>query len=360
MKKILHIGMTPNPGGIESFVINLYRNIDRNKYEFHFVNWYDEKLAYEDELIKMGGEIHKISSRRNSILKNKQELKKIIEEQNFCYIHNHVQTLSYIEGIKLGLNKKIPTIIHAHSESIDKNAYITKFLNFINSRYGKKETINLAASYRAGENMFGSQQFEVVPNAIDLKTFQYDENTRKRVRKNENWEKKIVIGHVGRFSYPKNHEFILKVFSMLEDEKANVFLALVGDGELREEIMREVKNNKLENKVCFLGIRENINELLMGMDYFIFPSIYEAFPISVLEAQSTGLPCVISSNISKDVILTDLVTQLSIEDDEAIKNWVKAIKNKSIESNRAKYYQKIKSSGFDISELVEIMYKIYK
>lgn len=172
----------------------------------------------------------------------------------------------------------------------------------------------------AGKWMFGKHNFQIMNNAIDAKKFIYNEEVRKRKRAELGVEDKFVIGHVGRFNLQKNHEFLVKCFADFAKTNEDAILVLIGNGELQEKIKAMAKEYGIETKVKFLGLREDIPQLLQAMDLFLFPSLFEGLPVTLVEAQAAGLPCVISDMITDEIMITDQISKVSLSGNTSLWN----------------------------------------
>ena len=202
--------------------------------------------------------------------------------------------------------------------------------------------------------MFGNLDFTFVPNAIDTSEYSYHADIRESMRKEWNVESKNVYGHVGNFVYAKNHIFLLEVFEKITQKDENAVLFLVGEGELREEIEKKIKELNLQNKVVLTGRRKDVVRFLQMFDLFLFPSVYEGLPVSMVEAQCTGLPCLISSSITDEIMLTDCVKQLDLK--ETAEYWSSAAREMLEYGRKKQRYTRqddIIKGGYGIDELVK-------
>ena len=356
VKKILHIGMSDKLGGIETFVRNLYINIDKDKFKFDFIDNTSSQICYKDEFEKMGSNIYKVVSRKKNIFLHKKQLKEIIKDNNYCAIHFHLNTWSYVEPIILAKKFNVKIIVHSHNEWNGTN-FKTLLLDKINRKRCKNiNMIRLACSDLAGKWIFENQNYTIINNGINIEDFKYTEQKRMKIRKELNiCEDDIVIGHVGAFREQKNHSFLIDIFYEYLKLNSNSVLVLVGDGELKEKIKEKVNELNISNKVRFLGVRNDINNILSAFDYFVFPSKFEGLPISVVEAQAANLNCIISSKITKQIILSDKVQML---DTKLPQEWANLIYNtKIIDRNTEKDNENLKK--YDIRTTAKNMEQIY-
>ena len=219
-----------------------------------------------------------------------------------------------------------------------------------------------ACGKEAAEWLFGKKlasKAVILPNAIDTKRYQFSERIRKEMREQLGISPQtMVICHVGSFVKAKNHQFIISIFKHLHDQVSNALLLLIGDGELRASIEQQVQVLSLENHVRFLGIRSDVNKWLMAADVFLFPSIHEGLPMSLVEAQCSGLPCVVSDVVPQEACMTDLITRLPINNKEA--KWAETIIHSfPISYDRSSYVQQIAGAGYDIRQNVKVLQNLY-
>jgi glycosyltransferase involved in cell wall biosynthesis len=259
-------------------------------------------------------------------------------------VHSHLDCMS---GIPLKYAKKhgVPVrIAHAHSSNQTKDAkYLLKL--FFKRSIVKYSTHLFACSQAAGTWMFGCGDFHVLNNAIDTASYVYNSHTAQQVRTELGIPKEaLVIGHVGRFAPPKNHEFLVRIFANLPETAR---LLLVGEGELRQTVEQQVEALGIRDRVIFAGLRKDVPRMLQAMDVFVFPSIYEGLPVSIVEAQAAGLPCLISDKVPIECKKTDLVQQIPLDADALA--WSTAVL-KSAALPRRDTSQEIKAAGFDITE----------
>lgn len=339
MIKVLYAGMTDNMGGIENFIINYYRNINNKNITIDFINIYDNKLCFSDEIEKKS-KIFNVPNYYKHPFRYIKEVKKILIKERYDIIHCNMNSAVMLYPLIAAKLAKTPIIIsHSHNSSSDKGV-IKNVLHSINKNFIPLLANEFwACSKTAGEwfyskKILAGKHFKVVNNAIDMKKFTYDANIRNSKR-NElgilNSEK--VVGHVGRFNKQKNHEFLIKVFNEYLKVDKNLKLVLVGSGPLENNIKNMINELKLEDKVIFLGGRTDVNELYCAFDYFVMPSLYEGLPLVGVEAQATGLPCVFSSNITDEIMITQNAYKLSLRDSLDI--WVDTIKNIKISDRKS-------------------------
>ena len=319
--RVLHVLGTTNLGGAESRIMDLYRHMDREKIQFDFLIHTTKEGFFDQEIKQLGGKIYRLPSFRmyNYFAYEKACREFFAEHREFQVVQGHMTSTA---SIYLPIAKKegIPmTIAHARSAGVDKGikGWITKLLR--KNLYRKCDYM-FACSDLAARAVFGDGQYEAgkvvfVPNAVDTKDFAPDEHMRAEIRKEYGLEDSFVIGHVGRFHYAKNHEFILDIFTEVLKQNKQVKLFLLGDGPHRQEIEEKATELRIKEKVIFAGNQNPVAPYYQAMDVFLFPSRFEGMPGTVVEAQAAGLPCLIADTITTQVKVTELVAFLSLAQD---------------------------------------------
>lgn len=353
MIRVLHVIGAMGSGGAEAMIMNLYRHIDRTQIQFDFVVHTKDECFYDKEIIKLGGRIYR-TERFNII--NWLSYRKFwndffCEHEEYKIVHGHINSSAAIYLLIAKEHGRI-AIVHSHSiKNTEKSLRVYAFRIFA---YPIRYIADyfFACSEEAGETRFGkrvteSENYKILKNGIDVKSFCFQKEIRKVIREEYGIsEEKFVIGHVGRFAFVKNHKFLLEVFEKVSEMYSNAELWLIGIGELEGKIRTQVQNMGFEKKVRFIGETSHVLEYLQAMDIFVFPSFYEGLPIALIEAQAAGLPCFISDVISNEVdIGCGLVKRLSLEN--SAEDWAEAIVAKKGVSriDTSNYLQK---SGFDI------------
>ncbi len=313
--RVLHIVTYMGRGGLETMLMNYYRNINRNAVQFDFLVHRDFEADYDPEILNLGGKIYRLSRLNPFGKKYINELNQFFKNHpEYKIVHSHLDCMA---GLPLKYAKKngVPIrIAHAHSSNQTKDKkYLLKLM--FKRNINKNATDLFACAQDAGLWMFGRDQFRVMNNAIDTKAYVVNKQTGKEVRQELKIpEDAFVVGHVGRFAPPKNHKFIIRVFAEVLKEKQNAFLLLVGEGDLRGETEALTVELGIQDNVIFAGKRSDVNRMLQAMDVFLFPSVYEGLPLSIIEAQAAGLPCLISDKVPIECRKTDLVSQFSLND----------------------------------------------
>ncbi len=351
MIRVLQVLGTVGLGGAESRVMDLYRHMDRNRIQFDFLVTAGTDDHYKAEIESMGGRVYYLPAFR---MVNLPEYKKAVREffashivpdtdplrskslvSEYAAVHGHMTSTASIY-LPIAREFGVPlTIAHARSAGVDPGlkGLATRFMR---RDLWKKCDIMLTCSDEAGDSVFGKgRDYKFMPNAIDTAEFAFDSDARKSIRSEYGIaDDEILIGHVGSFRFAKNHEFVLKVFDELRRNTSGYRLMLVGDGSLRSETESLVTALGISDRVIFTGNKSPVAPYYSAFDVLLFPSRYEGMPGTVVEAQASGLPCVISTSITPQVIFTDRVTALSLTD--PVEKWITAI-NDSAVSGKAAY-----------------------
>ena len=355
MRRILIVGLSDVMGGTETFLMNYYRNIDRDKIQFDFLT-NKAHIAFEEEIKQMGGKVYRILSPKKGFLKYKKSIKTFFQMHSRDYLAIWMNTsvlinLDYLKyAKKYGIQSRI---IHSHT-SKNFNGLLFGIVHNLNKRHiiNKFATDFWACSMEAGkwfytEDIMKSKHFSVISNAIDVDQYKYNEEVRQKYRRELGLGDAFVLGNVGRLHPLKNHSFMLDVFKQIQKKCDNSYLVCVGDGELAEEIAEKAKNLGIENKVKMLGSRQDVPDLLQVMDAFMLPSVFEGLPLSLLEAQAAGLVCYASKGvISEEVKVTSELTFLPLDNNPGV--WADAILKTMDAIDREKMYKEVKASRFDI------------
>jgi len=359
--RILHAVVNMNRGGAETLIMNLYRNMDRSLVQFDFLTC--KEGIFDQEILSMGGKIYRIPYVTEiGHIAYVKELDHFFKQySNYKIIHSHMDKMS---GFILRAAEKanIPVrIAHSHSTKSEGGLAAKLYKWYAGKQIKSNATHLYACSKAAGKWLFTDRNKEtlILKNGIEYEKFQYSSDVRKKVRKDLKLDShSFVIGHIGRFSEPKNHLFLLEVFAGLIKLLPTATLLLIGEGDLRPKIEKKIKELHLEANVELLGIREDIHLLLQGIDLFVFPSLYEGLPVTLIEAQGAGLPCIISDTITKEVDMgMGLVQYLSLADK---KLWIERIL-KIEEGNSPRIITEftLNQKGYNIRKTAEITQNTY-
>lgn len=355
--RILQVVTSLNPGGIENYLMNLYRHVDRSVLQFDFLVHRNEPGLYEREVEDLGGRIYRVS-RANPFNPNYYTaLNTFFSTHAYDVVHANLDCMS---GFVLAAAKRhgVKTrIAHSHSSSQDKD--IKYPIKMICKRIIPKYATDLfACGAQAGEWMFNGADYTIKPNAIDLDKFDYSEAARRSIRAELGVpQDAFVIGHVGRFNKVKNQGFLLEVERAICARLDNVFLVYVGDGDQRCEVQAMAVDMGISDKVRFSGVRNDVCDCMSAFDVFALPSLYEGLPLVLVEAQTSGLPCLITNTIPSDCDLTSLIRRLPLQ----YRSWVKEIISleSGVEFERKSNVSELASRGFEVSVTAENMQRFY-
>ncbi len=307
--RVLQIVGAMNRGGVESWLMEVLRNIDRDRFQIDFLVHSEVPGAFDSEIRELGSNIFRCPLNRNPATYLKSLFRVLSSNGPFDVVHSHVL---YFSGITLSLARAcgVPIrISHGHSAPMIENSVLRKaYIRFMSALVYHNATLKLAGSNESagvlyGPNWKSQKNTRVFYTAIDFRRFVEPRQIRLSRGDFDIPANALVVGHVGRFSTPKNHSFLLDIFSELKHLNANAYLLLVGDGDLRSDIEQKAAKLGIANSVRMTGVREDAPEILMDIvDVLCFPSLYEGLPIAVLEAQAASVPCIISDRITKEVV----------------------------------------------------------
>ena len=352
--RVLHVIGIMNRGGAETMIMNLYRHIDRSKVQFDFVENSSEPAVFDEEILSLGGRIYRCPHYNG---KNHVTYVKWWNEffqahsKEYPIVHGHLGSTAVIY---LSIAKKHGsyTIAHSHSAGTDHSikSYLYRIMSY-NTRnvadyfFACSEAAGLD---RFGRNVISSTHYAVLNNAIEVDKFSYNPNIRQSVRKRLGYEpSQIVVGHIGRYTKEKNHIFVFKIFCELKKLNENVKLLMIGDGPLHTQITQASERMGIFQDTVFTGVRSDVDRLVQAMDIFVLPSLYEGLPVTMVEAQAAGLPCIISDKVPAECILTEgLVDVMPLS--AGAEAWADAILEKR-NTPRTDRSAEIAAHGFDIA-----------
>ncbi|HJC57268.1 MAG TPA: glycosyltransferase family 1 protein [Candidatus Eisenbergiella intestinipullorum] len=360
-------------GGAESRVMDSYRHLDRSRIQFDFCVHSQQEGFFDKEIESLGGHVYRVPRFRvTNWIEYRRAWKAFFREHpGYAAVHGHMTSTASIY-LPIAKAAGVPlTIAHARSAGVDPGlkGAMTRFLR---RNLGKKADVCLTCSRLAGEAVFGEKMVKegrviTVPNAIDAKEFAFSEQVRQRKRSELGiGEQEFVIGHVGRFGHMKNHAFLLDVFAQLHKRLPDSRLLLVGEGGLMDSIREKATALGLSGRVIFAGNQAKVADYYMAMDFFVFPSIFEGLPGSVIEAQAAGLRCLVSDSVTDEVLITPLAQALPLSDGAAA--WAGNVLERSGSENsaqspgayrRKQMAQAIKDAGFDVSDQVRFLEGLY-
>lgn len=361
MKKIriLHCVTAMNRGGLETLIMNIYRNIDKSKFDFDFLVQKKGVFDYSCEINNLGGKIYTVDSFNPfKILKYESSIDSFFRshanEYDIVHAHNNsfaMYVLKYAK--KYGIKTRI-----AHSHTTNNSLSLkTPFVIYNKLLLKKYYTNQFACGTKASEWLFGNKNSYIIKNAIDISNFCFSNEKRIEIRDKLNIKSdEIVIGHVGRFEKEKNHSFLIKLLNQCKSENINAKLVLIGDGSLKKMIQEKIEKLGLTKNTIFIGNIDNVNDYLNAMDVFVLPSFFEGLPVTLIEAQSNGLKCLVSSNVSDECSITSNIYFMSLN--KSISKWCAEIVKLSKLPRLDESY-KIIESGFEIKSATKKLENIY-
>ena len=361
--RVLHVLGKMNRGGAETMVMNLYRNIDRSKVQFDFIVHSIEKGDYDDEIKELGGNIFYLPKFRfSTVLKYVNSwVEFFYKHPEYQIIHGHIRSTASIY-LPLAQKYGLKTVIHSHSTSNGSGfPSLIKYFFQIPLRWDIVDYY-FACSKDSGRWLYGNARltkanFHIFKNTIETMKYIQCPKVRISKRREMQLEGKFVIGHVGRFHQSKNHDFIIDILSEIYKKNKQVLLLLIGTGDLENKIKQKVSALGFSDIVKFLGVRSDVPDLLRAMDVFLFPSLYEGLPITLVEAQAAGLKIFASDNITKEITLTDCVEFISL--DQPASYWADLILHNSGNYERYNTYSEICQEGYDVRANVKWIENFY-
>lgn len=361
--RILHMIGSLRIGGSQSFVMNIYRKIDRNRIQFDFIVDSSKNNYYLDEIKKMGGKVYYFPKFNG---KNYFKIKKfwtffLEKHKEYQVLHSHVRSYASIY-IPIATSFGLFTIIHSHSNSNGKGI-VALGKNILQFPLRFQADYYMACSKKAGEWLFGkkichTEKFCVIKNAIDVDNFVFNERNRERTRFEFGLKDEFVLGYLARVTVAKNPLFVIDVMYELIKMIPNAKLLFIGDGELLTTVMEKIEELGIQKNAIITGARTDVSHLLAAMDCYILPSFWEGLGISLIEAQAAGIHCICSEGIQDEAIVSDLVDRypLSI----GAKAWAENIASVQQIQTRPNLADKIKMSGYDVCENANMLQEFYK
>lgn len=359
MIRILHIiSSLEFGGGVQMMLKNYYQCFDREQFRFDFVVHGSEKGALEDFFVGFGSKIYHVTPRRVSFFRNHTEIKEIIKNGNYDIVHNH-QDYHGAYSLRIAKTYRIKgRICHTHITQLPKKPVYKIIKKFSVKSLLKNATHFFGCSEAAVNCFFGSYgnkiHYDIIKNAIDISRYRYSAEIRSNMRKSLGIDDEYVIGHVGRFEYVKNHDFIIDMFAEFKKRMPCTKLLLVGDGSLLDTIKLKAENLGLSDDVIFTGVRIDVPELLNAIDVMILPSFTEGLGMAVIEAQAVGLPCVCSKGVPSSTNLSGKVKYLPYDADK----WCEALAGFH-QYDRSETYDLLIKSGYDIHTEAEKLMGLY-
>lgn len=362
--RVLQVVTKMDRGGLETWLMNVYRHLDREKVQLDFLCHRLEPGDYDDEIMALGGNIYRLSplSFKNFFGYFKSLDTFFKEHRQYTIVHSQLSAMS-TPIVRAAFQNNVSVRI-SHSRTAGAKRDLKLPIRVFFKLFLKKYTTHaFACSKSGGIWLFGKRYMEkgrvkIWNNAINADCFSYDVARRSELRKELGLGNQLVVGHVGRFAYPKNHNFLIDVFEKIAQKEPNAVLLLVGDGELRQGIEEKCAQKGLTENVLFVGKTTDVASYLQVADVFLFPSHYEGLPNSVIEAQAAALPCILSDTIDEGVKITNLVQMLSLN--QSAESWADVVLNTlKLGLERKDMQEEIQSQGYDVKILTKELQDFY-
>ncbi len=366
-KKILHMTPPIINNGVYKYIFNQMAYIDRDHFRFDFLTRNAKALADTEEYRKYRFSIQQFcNTERNNEEEMRKEISNILS-QGYDAVHLHT---SFWRGFlieQIAMEMKIPkVIVHSHSTWVDvkddrKREEILRVHNAYKENFDFRYATDVCACSRlAGDWLYGERiprdRIQILPNAIDVEKYRFRPEIRDSLRQKMGLEDRVVVGSVGRYSYQKNQGFLVKTFAQARKKNDKLFLLLIGGGELKDELRKQISDLELKEHVCCLNWQDNVEDYFQAMDVFCLPSLFEGLSITCIEAQAAGLKCLLADVISEESGITDLVTFLPLEE----QIWMEEIALTKMSEERKQRGREIKEAGYDIRTAVKKLEKLYE
>lgn len=365
--RVLQVTGSLRVGGLENVAMNIFRFCDRNDYSFDYLVYGDTVEPLEEEVRNLGGRVFHIPYPHKGMTVYFREMKKIMREYGpYDVVHSHSLFNSGFVMLAAAQMKIPVRISHAHSDRRHTQVRLPrKFYNFcMRCLINRYATVRFACSDGAGEYLYGrisekpGNNVHIIKNGINTEKFRPDDEQRQRIRKEFGWENNKIVLHVGRLAEVKNQKKIIDVFHHVYREDSSVRLMIAGDGELKDTLQNRIDSLGLSSAVVLAGTRNDIPALLSAADAYIMPSLYEGVSLSLIEAQASGLPCLVSSNAAADETrLTDCLYILELTDSDEL--WGKTLLDLLTKERTADAAAQVIEKGYDLSEIIKNELRYY-
>lgn len=365
--RVLHAVGTMDAGGIETLLMSIYRNIDRNAVQFDFLYSIDKKCLFDDEILDLGGKIYRETLSRKHPMKARRKVGSVIQQGGYNILHQHVTSMPYLVpfgvACDLGLKRRI---IHVHNANVHMDSFKSKALSNWGFRQvrgiGCRRSTNRLACSSAAAEWAGFNRpgvgWEYLPNGIDVERFRFDERDRAEVRGEFGiGAGALVIGTVGRLVHQKNHMLLVDAFSEVAALRPDAVLMLVGDGPLRADIELRAKRLGVSDRLVVSGQRADASRFYSAMDCFVFPSLDEGLGIALVEAQANGLPCVVSDGVPREALVGSRVVVCGLGQPPS--RWAAQILESVSMGRDLGAYREVAQAGFDVCSVARRIEGIY-
>lgn len=349
-------------GGAENMIMSVYRNIDREKIQFDFILHLNRPSDFDEEAKSLGATLY-YAPQYNG--KNHFEYKKWWNDffkahPEYKLLHSHIRSTASIYT-EIAHKYGVKTIVHSHSTMTAGKGLSAFVKNLMQSNITKHADLCLACSDVAGKWLFKNHEYTVYPNAVDAEKFAFNSENRNKIRKQYNLGDSFVIGHVGRYHKIKNQTFLMEIFAEILKKKPDSYLVFVGEkigseGMEKQELVDFAKSKGVFERCIFAGNVPNVHEYMSAFDAFVFPSLYEGLPVTLIEAQASGIHCFVSDSVSHESKITDNIEFVSLE--KSASQWAEKILSYDY-SERKDSYEDIYNAGYDIKAGVKNLSEIY-
>lgn len=361
--RILQTSFTSNLGGIEMIIMNIYRNIDRSKIQFDFVDDCGG-IYYADEIQRMGGHIVKVPTRRDNYFEYKKIINRLMSSGEYAAVHCNCLSVANIDIAKAAYKYgKTKVIIHSHQDMKLRNLKSEILHRYNRFWLSKRKIIRLACSDKAarwihGKRIVNEGKVKILHNAIDIEKFRYDPQIEVQYRHELGLNQKFVVGCVGRFAYQKNYEFLARIFAEIKKKRSDAVLVCVGgEGGMQEIVFSTFNKLGIMQSVKLLGIREDVEKIMQTFDAFVLPSRWEGLGIVYIEAQAAGIMSFASDVVPEEAHVTELLHYISLKEKPEV--WADQIIRLGSSYSKKNTTQEIKKQGYDIENVAADMQAIY-
>lgn len=355
--RILLLFTVMDRGGAETMVMNYYRHIDRQQIQFDFMVHRERRGAYDDEIESMGGRIYRMPPiYPQNFVRYKRMLKEFFDEHDeYQIIHSHMSELGYFAFEEAKRHGVPVRICHAHNAPDFKHENLIQYIKLIPRYYFIRRIRHLTTDFFVCSNIAGvwlygkerQNEFVFMRNAIETEKFLYNVDEANAIRQELGILNQRLICHVGRFNRQKNHSFLIDIFKEIHEIDADSILLLIGDGDLRKEIEDKVNRFNLQDNVRFLGVRDDVPQLLKASNVLLFPSYYEGLSVVLVEAQATGIRCVVTNSLAKETVICEN-QMILVPLQKSAKEWADIVLNEKSD-NREYAVDIMKEEGWDVS-----------
>lgn len=359
-------------GGAETLIVNIFEKMDKNKFDVDFLVYENKNYFYTDKVKQMGGDVIALSDKESRLLpirllKRWKNLYVLLKYGKYDVFHCNCDfSFKFVELLiakKAGIKRRV---CHSHSSSLERNTLKGKISYIVHIACRPLlvflATDLIACSEESADWLFGKNVRKkikpiIINNGIDAVYYEFDKTTRDIYRSKLEIKDEILLGNVGRFMYVKNQKYLIDIVQCAKKKNLAVKAVFIGGGDLLEETKAYAQKVGVEERIIFIGVTNKVRDYLMAMDCFVMPSLYEGLPVSGIEAQAAGLPCIMSDSITCKLDVTGNIKFMSLE--ESPEEWLDAILSLLDSFSRKSEKQAIKEAGFDINEVVYQLEDLY-